>query len=59
MFHPIYAGLAAQLQGFAFYLAALLGIGGWWLFGFVSHLRSSGLLPVSDIALVEVQPHAP
>jgi hypothetical protein len=57
MFHPLYAGLPAQLEGFIFYVAGLLGIGGLWLAGFVWHLSRNGLLPVSDLATLEVAHH--
>jgi len=58
MFHPLYGGLEAQMQGFVFYVAAFLGIGGWWIFGFVSHLRRSDLISLTDLAPVEAVHHA-
>jgi hypothetical protein len=52
MFHPLYAGLYAQLNGlqWLYYVAAFFGIGGLWMFGFAWNAARSPLIPASDLA---------
>jgi hypothetical protein len=58
MFHALHAGLLAQFEGFGYYVAAWIGIGGLWLFGFVNTVRRNPLVPVGAVEPTEVLQHA-